>query len=139
MPSPPIYSSPAHRRAPLFALLIAALPTLFAGCVPAASGGGVGNTAPLTRNEIRVVGVQDAYELLVRTRPGWLRTSGGALLLYLDQTRVAQGSGVREYLQNFNIGYIREVRWIPAEEAADFPMAPPGNIRGAIQILTGEQ
>lgn len=106
------------------------------GCVSTGEGGSLAQTQPITRDEIRVTGVASAYDLLIRVRPTWLRTGGGALVLYLDQTRVAQGSAVRPYLERFSVGHIREMRWLPPEEAREMPNVPPGNLRGAIQIIT---
>ncbi len=116
-----------------------ALFLILPGCVSTAPGGGPAQTNPITRDEIRVTGVASAYDLLVRVRPTWLRTGGGALVLYLDQTRVADGSGVRPYLERFSTVYIQQVRWLTPEEAREMPNIPPGTLRGAIQIVTSRE
>ena len=116
--------------------------------VACASSGGTsaGRTSPtrITRYEIAGSNASNAYELISRLRPDWLRrqptasVSGGvvrsqSVLVYLDRQRLEDLNA----LKTISAGGIESAEWIDASRVqtvlADVPSGP---IAGAIVIRT---
>lgn len=103
---------------PLFLILLVA-----AGCA-ASSGGSSGPRDLITEEQILEVADRDhdAYQVVNRIRPQWLRTRGVASLsdpnpvtpvVYLDGTRF----GTIDDLRRLNSNSIREIRYLGATDA----------------------
>jgi hypothetical protein len=97
----------------------------------------------ITRAEINSSNASNAYELIDRLRPNWLRPtatgsiSGGAqsqiILVYLDRQRMEDLRGLR----TITAASIQSAQWIDAARAPTIlPDVPSGAIAGAIVIRT---
>lgn len=121
---------------------------ILATVLACASGGGTttSRTSPtrITRYEIAGSNASNAYELISRLRPDWLRrqatasVSGGvvrsqSVLVYLDRQRLEDLNA----LKTISAGGIESAEWIDASRVqtvlADVPSGP---IAGAIVIRT---
>ena len=118
---------------------------LVAACASSGSGstGSRGSPDLITRAEISSSNASNAYELISRLRPNWLRPtvtgsiSGGArsqiILVYVDRQRLEDLRG----LQTITAASIQSAQWIDAARApAILPDVPAGAIAGAIVIRT---
>ena len=108
----------------------------------ASSGGGHARTDPdvITRAEIYNSGTSNAYELVNRLRPNWLRaTSAGSIgggvvqrqmiLVYLDRQRLED----LEALKTISVEGIDSAQWLEASRVPTvLPDVPSGPIGGAI-------
>lgn len=121
-------------RAVAVLAMFAVLPFLSA-CASGGGGDGGSLYQEISREEIAQVDVADAWELIQRQRPAWLRGSG-TVLLYQDGTRVGQGVGIQQVLRGISLQGIQEIRWVHEAEARRLPQAPSGSVRGAILITT---
>lgn len=128
-------------------LLLLALPLLPAGC---ASGGGTGEAAApaaprprasastITNGEILEARLPDAYAIVQRLRPNWLRRRGQDVpraaqdvMVYFDATP----RGYAPALRNIRAANIYEIRYLdPLAAKARFG---PGHDHGVIIVVTG--
>ena len=113
----------------------------------ASSGGGVSsrsNPDAITRAEVSTSNATNAYELVSRLRPNWLRatatgTIGGgsitnqAILVYLDRQRLES----LDAMKTLSVEVIDSVNWLDAARVPTvMPDVPSGPIAGAIVIRT---
>ena len=109
----------------------------------AGSGGSRGSPDLITRAEVNSSNASNAYELIDRLRPNWLRPtatgsiSGGArsqiILVYVDRQRLEDLRGLR----TITAASIQSAQWIDATRALTIlPDVPTGPIAGAIVIRT---
>jgi hypothetical protein len=125
-----------------------ALFSLAASLAACASGGGSAasraNPDHITRAEVASSNATNAYELVSRLRPHWLRppataTVGGgvvrtqAILVYLDRQRLEDVNA----LKTISVTGIDSAQWIEASRAPTvLPDVPTTPIAGAIVIKT---
>ena len=122
-----------------------ALVVFAAAC--ASSGGGASprsNPDAITRAEVNASNATNAYELVNRLRPNWLRatatgTIGGgsitrqAILVYLDRQRLES----LDALKTVSVDVVDSANWIdPSRVQTVMPDVPSGPIAGAIVIRT---
>ena len=118
---------------------------LVAACASSGTGSPPSRGSPdlITRAEINSSNASNAYELIDRLRPGWLRPtatgsiSGGArsqiVLVYVDRQRLEDLRGLR----TITAASIQSAQWIDAARAPTvLPDVPTGPIAGAIVIRT---
>jgi hypothetical protein len=95
-------------------------------CAPAATQGnasGIGHDYNrITPDEITASSAQNAYELINKTRPQYLKTRGRTTVLLDTPDRASvfmDGTlfGTPDALRNIPVSQIREVRFYPATEA----------------------
>jgi hypothetical protein len=113
----------------------------------ASSGGGAtprSNPDLISRNEIYNSNSSNAYELVARLRPQWLRAPATgsigaglplnqAILVYLDRQRLE----TLDALKTISVGGIDTVQWIDAGRVQTIMGdAPSGPIAGAIVFKT---
>lgn len=115
-------------------------------CASSGSGSSSPRAAPdrITRAEIVASSATNAYELISRLRPQWLRApavgsiGGGtprtqAILVYLDRQRLPDLNA----LNSLSIGGIESAQWIDATRAPTIlPDVPTTPIAGAIVLRT---
>ena len=119
---------------------------LFAGACASAGGGPAARSNPdaITRAEVNASNATNAYELVSRLRPNWLRatatgTIGGgnitsqAILVYLDRQRLES----LDALKTLSVDAIDSASWVDASRVPTIlPDVPSGPIAGAIVIRT---
>ena len=119
---------------------------LFAAACASSGGGGSARSNPdvISRAEVSASNATNAYELVGRLRPNWLRatatgTIGGgsitnqAILVYLDRQRLES----LDALKTVSVEAIDSVNWLDAARVPTvMPDVPPGPIAGAIVIHT---
>ncbi len=123
-------------------LRIALLAVLAGGC---ASGGAERNGAPapdrnhITTEEIRSVSARDAYELVQRLRPDWLRPPLGrsarfdtVIGVYYDSSRL----GDVQSLRSIEAAGITSIRFLDAAQARGLPGQGTQHMAGAIVVST---
>lgn len=112
----------------------------------ASSGGAKARSSPdmITHAEVSASSATNAYELVNRLRPNWLRApatgsiGGGviarqAILVYLDRQRLEDLNA----LKTLSIEGIDSAQWIEASRVPTIlPDVPPGPVAGAIVIRT---
>ena len=120
---------------------------LVVGCATAAvTRGAVKDPNVITAEEIAANPTTNAYDLIQRLRPNFLRTRGAVhgaaapggssgfeavdVSVYLDDTRV----GGSEQLRQMGTSDIREIRYYSSSEATT--KWGTGNTAGAIQVIT---
>lgn len=99
--------------------LLAAIVGVFAGC--AGSGMSSGNPDMLTSEQIEEAGTAiNAYVLVQRLRPNWLRTRGrssvqnpGELIVYVDGSRRGGASALRQ----INVVNVESMQFMNANQA----------------------
>ena len=132
------------RTLPLKAFLIAAV-TLLVACASSGTGSTRPGSSPtrISRAEITTSNATNAYELISRLRPNWLRSSGTGsisggtrsrmILVYLDGQRLEDLNALR----SISISGIASAEWLDSSRAATVLREPPaGPISGAILIKT---
>jgi hypothetical protein len=125
--------------------------SLVAGCASSSGGAGgssggsaAGNTPNLlTEQEIKASNAENAYEVIWRLRPSFLRTRGAMqgsttpgeaelkpveIMVYLDETRL----GGTDQLRQIPLMDVSEIRYFSASDATT--MWGVGHSAGAIQI-----
>jgi hypothetical protein len=124
------------RKLFMFVMLVAAV-----GC--SARGGGQATTTSqneLTSDQIRASGGVDAWEVIQRTRPLWLRTRSASsvnapntVLVYQNDTRL----GGIDALRGYPLDAIVKITYLSASEAANkLPGTGSTVVDGAIVIHT---
>lgn len=117
-----------------------------AACASSGGGSSPARAAPdrLTRAEIAASSATNAYELISRLRPQWLRApatgsiGGGtprnqAILVYLDRQRLQDLNA----LKSISVDGITSAQWIDATRAPTvLPDVPTTPIAGAIVLRT---
>lgn len=129
-------------------ILLLALPLLFAGCASSGGGGGEPSaaTAPrprasgstITNEEIQEARLPDAYAIVQRLRPNWLRRRGvdvpraaQDVMVYFDTTP----RGYAPVLRNIRASNVYEIRHLdPLAAKARYG---PGHDHGVIIVLSG--
>ena len=125
-------------RAALLAAMIA--------CASSGAGSSGSRTSPtrITRSEIYSANASNAYELINRLRPDWLRrqptgsVAGGvvrsqSILVYLNRQRLEDLNA----LKTISVGGIESAEWIDASRVQTvLSDVPSGPIAGAIVIKT---
>lgn len=120
--------------------------TIFAVLLSAcASSGGQrdGSSAPdrnlITAEEIASVSARDAYEIVQRLRPDWLRTPmdrsarfGTVIGVYYNNNRV----GEIESLRSIEATGVRSMRFLDAAQARALPSQGMQHMAGAIVVST---
>jgi len=112
-------------------------------CAPTAPGRPAGSPDSIAKAEITASSASNAYELISRLRPNWLKPtspgsiSGGvrsqAVLVYLDGSRFGDAVSLR----TLGISNIQSVQWLDAARAATvLPGMTSEPIAGAIVIKT---
>jgi hypothetical protein len=112
-------------------------------CVSSGSGARPATSDRIARAEIASASATNAYELISRLRPNWLRPSGTGsigggvrnqlILVYIDQQRAEDLNA----LKTVSTSMITSVQWIDASRVATVvPNVPPGSYAGAILIKT---
>jgi hypothetical protein len=127
--------------------LSAVIPFALASLAACASSGTSPGTTPsssdqISSAEIATSSATNAYALVERLRPNWLRApgigsiGGGArtkvVLVYLDGQRF----GDLESLRTLSVAGIRSVQWLDAARAATLNSPGSDPIAGAIMIKT---
>lgn len=128
------------------AILLLALPLLSAGCASGGGGEAPTATAPrprassstITNEEILEARLPDAYAIVQRLRPNWLRRRGvdvpraaQDVMVYFDTTP----RGYAPVLRNIRAANIYEIRYLdPLAAKARYG---PGHDHGAIIIVSG--
>lgn len=102
---------------------------LLAACAPAAAGGPGRSSDLITAEEIQANPSPNAYELVRKLRPTWLRGRGvtslrdpvaaGAIVVYLDESRF----GGVEALRQISTSGVRSIRYLT-------PSSPGVRIQG---------
>ena len=119
---------------------------LFAAACASSGAGGSARSNPdvISRAEVSASNATNAYELVSRLRPNWLRatatgTIGGgsitnqAILVYLDRQRLES----LDALKTVSVEVIDSVNWLDAARVPTvMPDVPSGPIAGAIVIHT---
>jgi hypothetical protein len=119
---------------------------IFAGACASSGTGATARSNPdaITRAEVNASNATNAYELIGRLRPNWLRatatgTIGGgsitsqAILVYLDRQRLES----LDALKTLSVDVIDSASWLdPARVQTVLPDVPSGPIAGAIVIRT---
>jgi hypothetical protein len=117
-----------------------------AACASSGGGGGTARSNPdaITRAEVNASNASNAYELVSRLRPNWLRatptgTIGGgsitsqAILVYIDRQRLES----LDALKTLSVEEIDSASWLePSRVQTVMPDVPSGPIAGAIVIRT---
>jgi hypothetical protein len=117
-----------------------------AACASSGSGSASSRAAPdhITKAEIAASNATNAYELISRLRPQWLRKpatgsigagrpQNQAILVYLDRQRLPDLAA----LNSLSIGGIESAQWIDATRAPTvLPDVPTTPIAGAIVLRT---
>lgn len=96
----------------------------------------------ISSQEIAATPAGNAYDLIVRLRPQWMRTAGiasisggaarqGSLVAYLDNVRL----GRFDDLRGVGAGAIKSIRYLNAEQAAALD-ARGGLVVGAVVVST---
>lgn len=136
----------------LFTYAAAALLAVSAAACASASGPTTGPTTTtrstrtpdlITKADINATPAGNAYDLVNRLRPQWLRTtgvgsvSGGTatsygIVVFLDNVRM----GGLETLRSMDSGSIVSIRYLTAERAASLPGIGRDPIAGAIVVST---
>jgi hypothetical protein len=133
----PALSLPALVRFSILAAVVACAST---------GGGASSGSSPdrLTAAEIRASNATNAYELISRLRPQWLRAPGGGsitggvvqnqtILVYLDGHRV----GDLTALSTLSVNGVTSMQWLDASRAPTvLNDIPRGAVAGAIVIKT---
>ncbi len=112
-------------------------------CATSSSGTGRRTTDHITAAEIATTSANNAYELIERLRPSWLRPpgsgslSGGVrsqvILVYLDGVRLGDLGSLR----SLSVSGIRSLQWLDAARASTvLPEVGSDPIGGAIVIRT---
>jgi hypothetical protein len=118
---------------------------ILVGCA-STGGGGSGRASPtrITRSEIFNSNASNAYELISRLRPDWLRAqptgsvAGGvvrsqSILVYLNRQRLEDLNA----LKTISAGGIESAEWVEASRVQTILTdVPTGAIAGAIIIRT---
>lgn len=118
----------------------------FAACASSGTGSATARSLPdrLTRSEISTSNATNAYELINRLRPNWLRPpatgsiSGGTIrsqmvLVYLDGQRLEDLSALR----TISASSIQSAQWLDSSRAPTILRdVPAGPIAGAIVLKT---
>ena len=111
-------------------------------CASAGTGGARTDPNAITRVEIYNSGASNAYELVSRLRPNWLRaTAAGSIgggvvqrqmvLVYLDRQRLED----IEALKTISVDGIDSAQWLEAARVQTvLPDVPTGPIAGAIVL-----
>jgi hypothetical protein len=117
-------------------LLVAAL-ALSACAAGSSSSGSSLNSELITRAEIDEAGPSNAYDLIQKLRPIWLRWRGSTsftqetdVKVYLDGT----GMGEREALRRIDTFNIESIQYLDARRATN--RLGSGHVNGAILIVT---
>jgi hypothetical protein len=119
---------------------------VFAAACASSGGGATARSSPdaITRAEVSASNATNAYELVSRLRPNWLRatatgTIGGgaitnqAILVYLDRQRLES----LDALKTLSVEVIDSANWVDAARVQTvMPDVPSGPIAGAIVIRT---
>ena len=113
-------------------------------CASTSGGSTRPNPDVITRAEIYNSSTSNAYELIVRLRPSWLRApatgsiGGGVvqrqvILVYLDHQRLED----LEALKTISVDGIDSAQWLEASRVQTvLPEVPSGPIAGAIVLRT---
>lgn len=97
-------------------------------------------SGPITEEQIADLSVSDAYEVLQRLRPTWLRSRGRSSLahhedaqpvVYLDSMRY----GSVDVLRRINVESIQQIEFLHARDATT--RFGSGHSGGAIMVSTG--
>ena len=129
------------KRLALYSLMIG-----LSACASSGGGSATARSSPdqITRAEIASSSATNAYELISRLRPNWLRTpatatvGGGvirtqAILVYLDRQRLEDVNALR----TISVTGIDSAQWIDAGRAPTvLPDVPTSPIAGAIVLRT---
>ena len=116
------------------------------GCASSGAGSSGFRASPtrITRSEIYSANASNAYELISRLRPDWLRTqptgsvAGGvvrsqSILVYLNRQRLEDLNA----LKTISVGGIESAEWVDASRVQTvLSEVPSGAIAGAIVIRT---
>ncbi len=102
-------------------------------------GGGPGDPNMISAEEVEAAEVNNAYELIERLRPMWLRSRGGRstrleteIVVYLNRAMV----GGIDALQDIPIEVVRTVRVLDAAEAGRLPGLGSRHVERAILVET---
>jgi len=119
------------------ALLLVAALALSACAAGSSSSGSSLNSELITRTEIDEAGPSNAYDLIQKLRPIWLRWRGSTsftqetdVKVYLDGT----GMGERESLRRIDTFNIESIQYMDARRATN--RFGSGHVNGAILIIT---
>ena len=116
-------------------------------CASGGSGGGAArpSTSVITSDEIAQTSAANAYELIQRLRPNFLRTRGAVrgaprgspnqleavdLVVYMNESRM----GGSDQLRQIPLSEIREIRYFTAADATT--KWGTGHTAGAIQVIS---
>lgn len=132
----------------LFTYLAIGVIAVGAGACASSSGSTTGTRSTrspdvITRADIEATSTVNAYDLVNRLRPQWLRTtgvgsvSGGnpstyGIVVFLDNVRL----GGIETLRSVDSGSVTSIRYLTAERAAALPGVGHDPISGAIVVST---
>lgn len=121
-------------------LALPLLLSLISGCAAAPGSEGRGDPNMISAQEVESAGVNNAYELIERLRPMWLRSRGGRsirletqIVVYLNRSML----GDPEALRDIPIEIVRSVRVLDAAEAGRLPGLGSRHVERAILVETG--
>jgi ABC-type phosphate transport system substrate-binding protein len=122
-------------RRTISAAFVLAAAVVVAACAAQSAGSSRSNANLITQAEIAAAGSSNAYQLVERLRPIWLRKRGptsvsqeGDVAVYVDGTRV----GTREALRNLWTDDIESIQFLDAGRAT--LRFGAGNEDGAILV-----
>jgi hypothetical protein len=117
--------------------LIAAITFLIPACATTSEPGARSSFGDITIGEIEEANASDAYILVQRLRPGWLRQRGSSSInrptprvVYLDNMRV----GGLDSLRQISANSIERIRFLDSPDATQ--RFGTGHVNGAILVFT---
>ncbi len=120
-------------------LLLLLLPLCVGGC-SASTRGPAGERNLITHEEVSRAGVSDAYQLIERLRPLWLRSRGGrSTRLETEIVVFVNGSmvGGVDTLHEIPIEIVESVRALDSADAGRLPGLGSRHVERAILVETG--
>lgn len=125
-------------RIPIVAMALVGTAVGLWACSPATQGPSRDRNT-ITTEEVRSAGVSNAYQLVERLRPLWLRSRGDRsvrleteILVYLDGAML----GDLEALRNIPIDIVVSVRALDSAEAMKLPGLGSRHVERAIMVET---
>ena len=124
-------------------LVAALLLACAAGCASGGTGAVGQNRELLTTEQIQGSGGRDAFEVVERLRPLWLRSRGGRSVSHLGTSIVVFMNGTRmggpESLRSIPVDLVRTIRYLDGPRAsAELTGLGSEHVEGAIVVSTSE-
>jgi hypothetical protein len=124
----------------LWILILFLLLSWVSACASGPAAEGAGDPNMISTQEVENAEVNNAYELIERLRPMWLRSRGGRstrleteIVVYLNRSML----GGPEALRDIPIEIVQSVRVMDAAEAGRLPGLGSRHVERAILVETG--